>query len=193
MTASYRQRRDGRVAAARSRYNQAASPPPLEVSMSRSIAFLLCIAALATGSAASAAGEFSTLEERMTDAEFRAAGLDRLTADELANLNAWLARRNLSTRPAPAGGSQGFKPEGLLGDSGDRARIVSRATSNQDEIGVGTTIALENGQSWRVTDGNLSLSGGLAGRTVTIEPALLGSWLLKVEGYNRSLRATRVR
>lgn len=161
--------------------------------MSRPAVFLLCIAALATGGAASAAGDFSTLEERMTDAEFRAAGLDRLTAEELANLNDWLARRNLSTRPAPTGGSQGFKPEGLLGDPGDRSRIVSRATSNQDEIGVGTTIALENGQSWRVTDGNLSLSGGLAGRTVTIEPALLGSWLLKVEGYNRSLRATRVR
>ncbi len=92
--------------------------------MSRPAVFLLCIAALATGGAASAAGDFSTLEERMTDAEFRAAGLDRLTAEELANLNDWLARRNLSTRPAPTGGSQGFKPEGLLGDPGDRSRIV---------------------------------------------------------------------
>lgn len=155
--------------------------------------FLLSLAALAPVAAAFGAGEFSTLEERMTDEEFRAAGLDRLSPDELANLNAWLARRNVSTRPAPAGGSQGFKPDGLFGDSGDRNRVVSRATSNQDELGVGTTIALENGQSWRITDGNLSLSGGLAGRTVTVEPALMGSWLLKVEGYNRALRATRVR
>jgi len=28
---------------------------------------------------------------------------------------------------------------------------------------------------------------------VTVEPAMMGSWLLKVEGYNRALRATRVR
>jgi len=154
---------------------------------------LLSLAAFAPGETAFAAETFSTLEERMTDEEFRAAGLDRLSAEELANLNAWLARRNVSTRPAPAGGSQGFKPDGLFGDSGDRGRVVSRATSDQDEIGVGTIVALENGQSWRITDGNLSLSGGLAGRTVTVEPAMMGSWLLKVEGYNRALRATRVR
>lgn len=161
--------------------------------MSKPAALLLSLVAFTMAGAAAAAENFSTLEERMSDAEFRAAGLDRLTAEELANLNAWLAQRNVSTRPAPAGGSAGFKPDGLFGDSGDRGRVVSRATSNQDEIGVGTTIALENGQSWRVTDGSLSLSGGLAGRTVTIEPAMLGSWLLKVEGYNRALRATRVR
>lgn len=157
------------------------------------VVVLLSLAAFAPGGSAHAAETFSTLEERMTDEEFRAAGLDRLSAEELANLNAWLARRNVSTRPAPAGGSQGFKPDGLFGDSGDRGRVVSRATSDQDEIGVGTIVALENGQSWRITDGNLSLSGGLAGRTVTVEPAMMGSWLLKVEGYNRALRATRVR
>lgn len=161
--------------------------------MRLSAVLLLSLAALTTGADALAAGDFSTLEERMTDEEFRAAGLDRLSAEELASLNAWLARRNLSTRPAPAGGTQGFKPDGLFGDSGDRSRVVSRATSSQDEIGVGSVIALENGQSWRITDGNLSLSGGLAGRTVTVEPAMMGSWLLKVEGYNRALRATRVR
>jgi hypothetical protein len=157
------------------------------------VVLLLSLAALAPGATARAAGDFSTLEERMSDEEFRAAGLDRLSAEELANLNAWLARRNMSTRPAPAGGSAGFKPDGLFGDAGDRGRVVSRATSNQDEIATGTLIALENGQSWRITDGNLSLSGGLAGRTVTVEPAAMGSWLLKVEGYNRALRATRVR
>lgn len=161
--------------------------------MRLSALLLLSLAVLAPGALAHAAGEFSTLEERMTDEEFRAAGLDRLSAEELANLNAWLARRNVSTRPAPAGGSQGFKPDGLFGDSGDRGRVVSRATSDQGEIGVGTIVALENGQAWRITDGSLSLSGGLAGRTITVEPAMLGSWLLKVEGYNRALRATRVR
>jgi hypothetical protein len=157
----------------------------------RSILAAVFVLALAAGPALAA--DFSSLEERMTEEEFRAAGLDRLSAEELANLNAWLARRNVSTQSAPAGGTEGFKPDGLLGDDGDRSRIVSRATSNQDEIGVGSTIALENGQAWRITDGSLSLSGGLAGRTVTIQPAMLGSWLLKVEGYNRALRATRVR
>jgi len=81
---------------------------------------LLSLAAFAPGETAFAAETFSTLEERMTDEEFRAAGLDRLSAEELANLNAWLARRNVSTRPAPAGGSQGFKPDGLCWKTASR-------------------------------------------------------------------------
>lgn len=157
----------------------------------RSILAIVFALGLAAGPALAA--DFSSLEERMTEEEFRAAGLDRLSAEELANLNAWLARRNVSTRAAPSGGDTGFRSGALLGDDGDRSRIVSRATSRQDEIGVGSTIELENGQAWKITDGDLSLGGSLAGRTITIQPAILGSWLLKVEGYNRALRATRVR
>lgn len=139
------------------------------------------------------AAEFSTLEERMSEQEFRAAGLDQLSAEELATLNTWLAKRNLSTLRAPSGGTQGFRSGGLLGDDGDRSDVSSIATSNLDEIKTGSTIALENGQVWKITEGSLSISGSLAGKRITVEAAALGSWLLKVEGYNRSLRATRVR
>ncbi len=139
------------------------------------------------------AAEFSTLEERMSEQEFRAAGLDRLSAEELASLNAWLGERNLSTLRVPSGGTQGFRSGGLLGDDGDRSDVSSIAASNFDQIDTGTSIALENGQVWKITEGSLSISGGLAGKRITVKAAALGSWLLKVEGYNRSLRATRVR
>ena len=39
------------------------------------------------------AQQASTLERQMTAEEFKAAGLDKLSAAELANLNAWLERR----------------------------------------------------------------------------------------------------
>lgn len=139
------------------------------------------------------AAGFSTLEEQMSEAQFKSAGLDRLSAEELANLNAWLAQRNLLPQSGAAAGGDGFKSRNLLGNDGDSERVVSRATSTQDEIGVGSTITLENGQAWKITEGSLSLSGSVAGRQVTVSPAVLGSWLLKVEGYNRALRATRIR
>ena len=158
----------------------------------RPIPAIALAAALLFASAAEAA-EFSTLEERMSDQEFRAAGLDRLSAEELASLNAWLARRNVTTVRAPSGGSEGFRSSELLGDSGERSAFSSIATSNQQRIGTGSIITLENGQAWEITSGSLSVRGSLAGKRISVEPAALGSWLLKVEGYNLGLRATRLR
>ncbi|KAF1689008.1 hypothetical protein CR938_07410, partial [Pseudoxanthomonas taiwanensis] len=52
--------------------------------------------------AAQSAG--SRLREAMTPDEFRAAGLDKLDAAELAALEAWLRRRGaLADEPAPGG------------------------------------------------------------------------------------------
>jgi hypothetical protein len=154
-------------------------------------AIALAIAMLFAGAAGAA--EFSTLEERMSEQEFRAAGLDRLSAEELASLNAWLARRNVTTARAPSGGSEGFRSSALLGDSGSRSAFSSIATSNQQQIGSGSIVTLENGQAWEITSGSLSVSGSLAGKRISVEPAALGSWRLKVEGYNLGLRAIRVR
>ncbi len=157
----------------------------------RPIPAIAVAAALLFASAAQAA-EFSTLEERMSEQEFRAAGLDRLSADELASLNAWLARRNVTTVRAPSGGSEGFRSSELLGDS-DSSSFSSIATSNQQQIAKGSIVTLENGQAWEITSGSLTINGSLAGKSISVDPAALGSWRLKVEGYNVGLRAIRVR
>src|SRR5215831_7592580 len=70
-----------------SRYN--AGPIRIEdseVTMPRLIATALAV--LLTGAAAAA--EFSSLEERMSQAQFHAAGLDKLSPQELKTLNDWL-------------------------------------------------------------------------------------------------------
>jgi hypothetical protein len=53
--------------------------------------------------APAAAQEFSSLEERMSAAEFKAAGLDKLSPAELEALNRWLrGQRSLQPRsPRP--------------------------------------------------------------------------------------------
>ena len=52
---------------------------------------------------------------------------------------------------------------------------------------------LDNGQQWQVTDGSEFSIPARSNPQVTIEPMMMGSWMLKVEGYNRGARVTRIR
>ena len=64
---------------------------------SLAVAFLLaCIAPVALAQTA-----LPAIEKQMTPEEFKAAGLDKLSAEELARLNAWLGR-TLDTETAKA-------------------------------------------------------------------------------------------
>ena len=140
-----------------------------------------------------AAQEFSSLEERMSDAEFRAAGLDRLTPEELEQLNQWLRTRigDVPTTAAP-GGEMGFKSSSLFGE-GDRTEIVSSIDGEFDGWAEGTVIKLQNGQWWEVSEPQEFDVAVMQSPSVTIKPKLMGSWLMQVEGYNRSVRVTRIR
>ena len=141
------------------------------------------------------AQDFSSLEERMTDSEFRAAGLDRLSAEELAALNEWLrSRLNAIPSTAVSKSQEGFKADdGLFASGGDRGDIVSNIAGAFDGWSQGTVLKLANGQWWEITDDRSFSVPETTNPGVTISPAMLGSWLLKVDGYNRSARATRVR
>lgn len=56
--------------------------------------------ALSTSSAAAQSTGDAPLQQQMTAAEFKAAGLDKLSAQELAALEAWLQRRGAVAAPA---------------------------------------------------------------------------------------------
>src|SRR3546814_13355572 len=71
-----------------------------------------------------AAQQFSSLEERMTYNEFRAAGLEKLSADELAALNAWL-RKDL---PQVAAAAPSTAASTTVPPVEDRRGLPARAT-----------------------------------------------------------------
>ena len=156
------------------------------------LVFAVLVMAFATPLAAQ---EFSSLEERMTDSEFRAAGLDRLSPEELASLNAWLqSRLNAIPNTTVSRSQEGFKPDdGLFASGGDRGDIVSTIDGAFDGWSKGTVLKLANGQWWEITDDRSFAIPETQNPGVTISPAMLGTWLLKVDGDNRSARATRVR
>lgn len=157
----------------------------------RGLLMALCLWGVA--GAAAAAG-FSSLEEKMSAQEFQAAGLDKLSPEELAALNAWLQQRlaaGLSGGARPA--DEGFRAFGFGGDSADRTEFSSRISGEFSGWGPNSVFTLDNGQQWQVTDGSEFSIPARSNPQVTIEPMMMGSWMLKVEGYNRGARVTRIR
>jgi hypothetical protein len=154
--------------------------------------------ALSALSAGAVAQSVSTVEERMSAAEFREAGLDTLSEAQLQALNAWLQRNRQCAAPAAAAtstaSSTGDDQRGLRAEAlDDEADIVSRLPGAFTGWESGAVFRLENGQVWRSVDSGSSLRGvRLQDPQVTISKGLFGAWRLKVEGYNASVKVERV-
>lgn len=149
---------------------------------------------------AAPASAFSSFEEQMTAAEFRAAGLDKLSPAELAALNLWMRTRAPTTTVAPPStqaGSIERPPEsidrrGLPESSEDRTPVISRIQGDFDGWKGKTRFVLDNGQIWEQSEsGNFVVQ--LNNPVVTIEPITFGGWMLRVEGYNRAIRVRRIK
>ena len=154
-------------------------------------AALLILALAAT--AAGAAG-FSSIEERMNGQEFSGAGLEKLTPDELARLNDWL-RANWPSPSAATPYPAMADSRGLSEPKASRDAIVSRLQGEFTGWHSRSVFSLENGMVWEAAGGTVTplSTRPIENPTVIIEPALLGAWLLRIEGYNATLRVKRVK
>lgn len=148
--------------------------------------------------AAPAAFAQQALEQQMTADEFRAAGLDKLSPDELASLNRWLQRqveqettvaveqvreqaRVEARQEAQAGAAAAATPAPV------RQRREAFTSSIEGEFtGFGSRqrYRLANGQVWEQTDGARLDGVRLSNPRVTLTPGVFGSWQMQVEGYN---------
>ena len=144
------------------------------------------------------AQDFSSLEERMSAAEFKAAGLDKLSPEELTALNEWLRAKGVSgpgfsapAATAPVEDRRGFPIS--MGSSSDEAIVSRIAGEFRGWDGTATQFTLENGQVWKSTDPAARLAVRLHDPVVVIRPGVLNAWFLQVEGYNAKVRVIRVR
>jgi hypothetical protein len=162
---------------------------------------LIALLTLSIGAALLAAEGFSTLEEQMTGKEFAASGLDKLTAQELSALNAWIRAHSLATLdPAPAvaaagtatteaiGDRRGFKDE----DSDDRTTITSRIVGHFSGWDGQTVFKLENGMIWEQADKDKFYVKDVENPVVNIEPGMFGRWHLSIEGSDSECRVKRI-
>ncbi len=167
--------------------------------MLRNLFLILTFAA----SAQTLAADFSSLEERMSAAQFKQAGLEKLSAEELAELNTWLQNNGLSTSDGSAAAStsasstedkRGFDPRDIDDSKpGDRI-IVSRIDGTFSGWNEKSIFPLTNGQIWKVVESNTFKSRGkLSSPQVTIESKLFDSWFLRIDGYNKAVRVKRIK
>ena len=136
------------------------------------------------------------IEQQMTPEQFKASGLDKLSSQELANLNAWLNNTlEVETTKAAKLATDKVETEnrGFL-SFGKSDPIVGKIVGEFRGFAIGRSWTLDNGQVWEQVD-SASLAG--ARKTdpqVRITPSVIGStWYLQIEGYNTRAGVRRVK
>jgi hypothetical protein len=149
----------------------------------------LALSLLLAATAANAQAPSPTLEERMPQADFHAAGLDRLSAQELAHLNAWLDAHGGSTvKYVTSTGAPLFYP-----NDSDRETVEAHITGAFNGWRGQTIFRLDNGQQWQQAESGVYDAGRFTDPKVKIKPMLLGSWLMYVDGCGCSVRVQRIK
>lgn len=148
----------------------------------------------------------SSLEELMSQDQFERAGLNKLSAEELAFLNRWIRERKAmpapaapvapaaaaasadnTTAPAASDSSAGFRPK-----AAKREKIVSQIDGEFSGWSGKTRFKLKNGQVWRQID-DRSFPHSAFEPKVEIRPKAAGSWRMYVDGINRSVKVVRIK
>ena len=156
------------------------------------LAFSLClIGGLSFASDVIMPADFTGLEKTMTPQEFQAAGLNKLSPEELAALNAWLTgqmkQREEAVAKAPHVARGGFL------ETNDDAPVTSRILGEFHGWRGKTHFALENGQVWVQAEDSVLEGVNITDPEVTITQGLMGDWKLKVKGYNTFVKVKRIK
>lgn len=129
---------------------------------------------------------FSSLEERMSHAEFVRLGLDKLSPEQLEGLNEWL-RAHGASGPSLDATTAAAAPTATAPQGDVHSRLVGDFRGWK----YGTVFELENGQRWQVTDDTPMTIRSVPSPMVTVRKGFLGNWLLSVDGINDSVHVTQ--
>jgi hypothetical protein len=152
----------------------------------------LLSAALALCCFSAHAQQTGGLQQRMSSSEFKAAGLEKLSPQELQNLDSWLtAHATVTTRVVTKIVSPSGKPV-FYPDDNKRTKIYTHLVGHFDGWSDGRNLKLENGQQWKATGGDYPNCMSSDNPTVKIKPSLMGNWLMFVNGCNGDAHVERV-
>ncbi len=172
--------------------------------MLRVLSTLLILSLLLIASSSLAQSPFSSLEERMTFEEFRNSGLEKLSIEELTELNNWIRSHSLGAEEGvimTASLQQqqqfpsGFNPEriGFQDYRGEAVPIESRIKGRFVGWNDDTKFELENGMTWRQVQNGILGVRPRENPEVVIEPGLFGSWYLTLDGINKRIQVKRIK
>jgi hypothetical protein len=136
------------------------------------------------------------IEQQMSPEQFQATGLDRLSPEQLANLNAWLNGRLEieTTRAAETAKKKVVEENRGFATFGSSEPITGHISGDFHGFGKGRRYTLDNGQVWEQVD-DASLAGArLSNPLAKISPSIVGNvWYLAIEGFNARAKVQRVK
>lgn len=145
----------------------------------------------------------ANVEQQMSAEEFKSAGLDKLSKQELAALNAWLQQKvTVETNKAVETAVETAKEEGRkevkeknrgFFDFGSAEPIESSIVGEFKGFANGKQYTLANGQVWEQIE-PASLAGvRKTDPEVSIKPGLFNNWFMRIKGYNTAAKVRRVK
>lgn len=136
------------------------------------------------------------IQQQMSQDEFRAAGLDKLSAEELARLNAWLGRTiEVETERAAVEAKKKVEDDNRgLFNLGSLEPVRSNLVGEFRGFANGRSYTLANGHVWRQVD-DASLAGvRLTDPAITITPSRVGNvWYMAVGRYGTRAKVIRTK
>lgn len=158
---------------------------------------LIALLSLSVSFSLMAADGFSSLEEQMTGKEFDAAGLGKLSEQELDSLNNWIRVHSVATlakasASPKASSGKDDEPESDKDDGKKRTTITSTLIGKFSGWDGQTTFKLANGMIWSQDDKDKFYTKEVENPVVVIEPGMFGKWRLRVEGYDEDCRVKRI-
>jgi len=147
------------------------------------------------------------LQQQMSPAEFKAAGLDKLSPAELAALNGWLqgkvaavsadVREQVREQVREEAREEGrqeviVKNRGFF-DFGSQEPIESTLVGEFTGFAKGRRYVLANGQEWEQTEAASLSSVRRSAPKVQIRPGIAGVWYMQVDTFNTRAKVRRVK
>jgi len=142
--------------------------------------------AVVAAGAAFAQRPYVAIEQRLTPGQMHATGLDQLDAEQLSLLNQLLREEQAAVEVESVAAAR----ERTAHEAG--TPVTSALKGEFRGWQAGTVFELENGQHWRVVDGEFYTSTRLVNPKVTVRPGVLGSWYIRIEGVSVGAKVRRV-
>ncbi|KWV10255.1 hypothetical protein [Xanthomonas translucens] len=168
--------------------------------LARLIPLVLCAAlAVAAAPAAAQRAVSGDLQAQMSAQQFKAAGLDKLSPQELTALNDWLQGKvaketAVALEKAKEEGRQEVivKNRGFF-DFGSQEPIESTLVGTFSGFSKGRRYVLANGQEWEQTEAASLASVRRTAPKVKITPGIMGAWYMQIDTYNTRAKVRRIK
>lgn len=141
------------------------------------------------------------LEEQMSPEQFFASGLNKLSPEELATLNAFIQGKIEQTTKEVTKTAVEEHQKNSVGFMSGMFGGESTPDINSNIVGLfkgwkgKTRVTLANGQVWEQKSRTAELVGGVRVESpnITISQGVLSAWWAKIDGYNTKVKVKRIK